>query len=390
MNEPSTSRTAIVGARIFDGTFWHDDSALLIEDGKIKAIQPVAELEPDIKTVDAGGGMVVPGFIDLQVNGGGGVLLNEDQSVEGLRQMCSAHAKFGTTSLLPTLITDTYETTRAAVEAGKQASAQRVPGFLGLHLEGPHLSIARKGAHDPKLIRPMEEKDIELMLSCKGAFGAMMITIAPENVTVDQVRRLADAGFMVSLGHTEAGYETAKQYAKAGIRTVTHLFNAQSPLAHREPGMVGTALDTGSLYAGMICDGVHVHPAAMGIALRAKRGPGKIFIVTDAMSPIGTDMTSFTLNGREILRQNGRLTLADGTLAGADIDMISSIRLVHRELGLPVEEALRMASTYPAEAAWLSERKGALRPGLDADFVLLTDGLQMKSTWIDGQKVHQE
>jgi N-acetylglucosamine-6-phosphate deacetylase len=390
MSNAGTSRTAIVGARIFDGTFWHDDSALIVSHGKILAIQAADKLEPDLDIIPSDGGIIVPGFIDLQVNGGGGVLLNEEPSVEGLRQICSAHAKFGTTGLLPTLITDTYDVTSRVIAAGKQAKADKLPGFLGLHLEGPHLSVARKGAHDPQLIRPMEEKDIEMMLSCRDVFDAMMVTVAPENVSTAQVERLAAAGFMVSLGHTDATYDTAKRYAEAGIRTVTHLFNAMSPLGHREPGVVGAALDIGSLYVGIIADGIHVHPAAMGVALRAKREPGKIFIVTDAMSTIGTDMTHFTLNGREILRQNGRLTLADGTLAGADIDMISSVRFAHRELDLPIEEALRMASTYPAEAAWLSERKGALRPGYDADFVMLTDDLSMKSTWIGGEKVHQE
>ncbi|KGD98236.1 N-acetylglucosamine-6-phosphate deacetylase [Rhizobium sp. YS-1r] len=381
---------AITGARIFDGASWHENAALVFGNGRVEAIRPVAALPEGIETIDAGGGLIVPGFIDLQVNGGGGVLLNEEPTVEGLKQICAAHAKFGTTGLLPTLITDTFEITAKTVEAGKQAKQQGVPGFLGLHLEGPHLSIARKGAHDPKLIRPMEEKDIELMLSCQGIFDAMMITVAPENVTPEQAKRLAEAGLMVSLGHTDTTYETARAYSEAGVRTVTHLFNAMSPLGHRQPGVVGAALDIGPLYAGLIADGIHVHPAAMGIALRAKNGPGKIFIVTDAMSPIGTDMKSFTLNGREILRRDGRLTLADGTLAGADIDMISSVRFVHERLGLPIEEALRMASTYPAEAAWLSGRKGALKPGFDADFVVLTEDLGMESTWIGGTMVHQE
>lgn len=383
------SRKAIIGSRIFDGTFWHEDSALVFADGRIEAIQQVAKLPEGIERIDTDGGMIVPGFIDLQVNGGGGVLLNEDPSLSGLRRICAAHAKFGTTALLPTLITDTYEITSTAVEAGRQAKAGGVPGFLGLHLEGPHLSVARKGAHDPQLIRPMEEKDIDLMLSCRGKLDAMMITIAPENVTVEQAKRLSEAGFMVSLGHTDTTYETAKDYAEAGVRTVTHLFNAMSPLGHRQPGVVGAALDIGSLYVGIIADGIHVHPASMGVALRAKNGPGKIFIVTDAMSTIGTDMKSFTLNGREILRQGGRLTLADGTLAGADIDMISSVRFAHQALGLPVEEALRMASAYPAEAAWLDGRKGALKAGYDADFVVLTDELEMKSTWIGGVMIYQ-
>ena len=216
-----------------------------------------------------------------------------------------------------------------------------------------------------------------------------MITVAPENTTVEQVRALAEAGFIVSIGHTDADYGTVLAYAKAGARTVTHLFNAMSPLGHREPGVVGAALDIGSLHAGLIVDGFHVDPASMGVALRAKRAPGRIFIVTDAMSTIGSDQTGFQLNGREIYRKDGRLTLADGTLAGADIDMLSSVRFAHEKLGLALEEALRMASAYPADAAGVAARKGRLLPRLDADFVLLTEDLQMASTWIGGKRVFE-
>lgn len=383
-----TEKKAIIGARLFDGVEWHDGCALVIEARRVKAIVAAADVPADAERIDAHGMLLVPGFIDLQVNGGGGALLNEEPSVEGIRQICTAHAKFGTTALLPTLITDTREVRSATIHAGLQAKAAGVPGFLGLHLEGPHLSVARKGAHDPSLIRPMDDADLAEMLDCIRALGVLMVTVAPENATKDQVRALADAGVVVSLGHTDVGYETAVAYAKAGARTVTHLFNAMSGLGHREPGVVGAALATGTLHAGLIADGYHVDPASMGIALRAKTGPGQIFLVTDAMSPIGTDMTSFLLNGREILREGGRLTLADGTLAGADIDMLSSVRFVHEKLRLPVEEALRMASAYPADAMGISSHKGRLLPGADADFVLLTPELAMGSTWIGGNQVY--
>lgn len=380
---------AIRGARIFDGRAWHDKSALLFSEGRVDAIVPETAIPACADVVSAGGGVLVPGFIDLQVNGGGGVMLNDQPTVAGLRTICTAHARFGTTALLPTLITDTRETTAAVITAGRQAAAEKMPGLLGLHLEGPHLSLARKGAHDPALIRPMDVADLDLLLSCRDVFPSMMVTIAPESVTETQVSQLSAAGFIVSLGHTNADFETAGRYAAAGARTVTHLFNAMSPLGHREPGMVGAALHNGALYAGLIADGIHVHPAAMGVALRSKQGPGRIFVVTDAMSPIGTDLASFTLNGREILRRDGRLTLADGTLAGADIDMISSMRFLHRVLELPLDESLRMVSTYPAEAARVADRKGTLEIGFDADFVLLSDELEMKSTWIGGARVYE-
>jgi N-acetylglucosamine-6-phosphate deacetylase len=372
------------GARIFTGETWVDGRALLVRDGRIAGLAAPGELPDDAERIDAAGTLIVPGFIDLQVNGGGGVMLNDMQTVEGIRTICAAHARFGTTALLPTLITDRPDITEAAIAAGLEAKMQAVPGFLGLHLEGPHLSLARKGAHDPALIRKMEEADLARLLDAAPLFDVLMTTVAPENATAEQVARLAEAGILVSIGHTDSGFETVRTYAAAGARAVTHLFNAMSQLGNREPGVVGAALEDGRLSAGIIADGFHVHPASMHAALAAKRGPGRIFIVTDAMSTIGTDLASFTLNGREILRENGKLTLADGTLAGADIDMLASVRFVHERLGLPLEEALRMASLYPAEAARVESRKGAIREGMDADFVQLTPELGMFATHIGG------
>jgi len=384
-----SSYPKITGARIFDGLEWHDDTVLVIEAGHIVSI--VAENSADWagETIDARGCLLVPGFIDLQVNGGGGALLNEQPTTEGIRKICEAHARFGTTALLPTLITDTREATTAAIKAGVEAKAAAIPGFLGLHLEGPHLSVVRKGAHDPSLIRPMEEPDLDQLLACMQALGCLMVTVAPENTTIEQAKRLTDAGITISLGHTDASFMTACAYAAAGARVVTHLFNAMSGLGHREPGVVGAALATGTLFAGIIADGFHVDPAAMGIAIRSKQGPGRIFLVTDAMSSIGTDLTRIHLNGREIVREGGRLTLHDGTLAGADIDMLSSVRFVHERLGLPLDEALRMASAYPADAVGIAEQKGRLLPGTDADFIVLTPELALKSSWIGGRKVFE-
>lgn len=384
-----TMRTAISGARIFDGQVWHDNHVLLIDGGAVSGISPDGNLPPETRIVKAEGRLLVPGFIDLQVNGGGGVMLNDRQDVESIRTICAAHAKFGTTALLPTLITDTFDVRARAIAGGLQAKAEKVPGFLGLHLEGPHLSVARKGAHDPALIRPMDGADLQAMLDCAGKFDTMIVTVAPENATLAQVKALAEAGIIVSIGHTDSSYSTVAAYATAGARMVTHLFNAMSPLGHREPGVVGAALDIGSLHAGMIADGFHVDPVSMGVALRAKNRPGRIFVVTDAMSTIGSDQTSFLLNGREIFRKDGRLTLSDGTLAGADIDMMSSVRFLHERLCFSLDEAIRMASAYPAEAAGIADRKGRLAPGLDADFLLLSETLSVAETWIGGARVYR-
>jgi N-acetylglucosamine-6-phosphate deacetylase len=380
---------ALKGARIFDGEDWHDGRAVLVAGGVVTGLVGSGDIPENADVVDLDGGFLAPGFVDLQVNGGGGVMLNDDPSVETIRRICAAHAPFGTVALLATLITDTPATTVTTLEAGMAAARDRVPGFLGLHLEGPHLSSSRKGAHDPQLIRPMEERDLARLVNARGMLPVLMTTVAPETVTPQQIAALSGAGVVVSLGHSDAGFEIARAAIAAGARQVTHLFNAMSQLQHREPGMVGAALDTGEVSAGLIADGFHVDRHAIAIALRAKRGPGRIFLVTDAMATIGTDTTEFTLNGRTIKRADGRLTLADGTLAGADLDMISAVRFVHREIGLPLEEALRMASLYPARAVAQDDRLGRIGEGRPASFVHLSDALEVRGVWIEGEHVYQ-
>ena len=382
-----SDRFALTGARIFDGDDWHDGAALVVRDGLVEAILPAGALASDLRIVETGGGMLAPGFVDLQVNGGGGVMLNDHPDVASLETICRAHAPFGTTALLVTLITDTPDITAAAVAAGEAATLRKLPGFLGLHLEGPHLSIARKGAHDPALIRPMLDADQAELIAARQKLPVLLTTIAPESVEPARVSALTRAGVVVSLGHSDTGYATASTFAEAGASMVTHLFNAMSQIGNREPGLAGAAIDIGSLSAGLIADGIHVDPATIKIALRAKQGPAKIVLVTDAMAPIGTDMTSFTLNGRTIYRRDGSLRLADGTLAGADLDMISAVRFIHRVVGVELSEALRMASLYPAQAIGQSHRLGRFANGTAADIVALSDDLDIRGVWIGGGKV---
>ncbi|TGV24236.1 N-acetylglucosamine-6-phosphate deacetylase [Mesorhizobium sp. M4B.F.Ca.ET.143.01.1.1] len=381
-----SDRFALTGARIFDGADWHDNAALVVSGGLVEAILPAGAIPAGVDRIETDG-LLAPGFVDLQVNGGGGVMLNDHPDVASIETICRAHASFGTTALLPTLITDTPAITAAAVAAGAAAARQKVPGFLGLHLEGPHLSVARKGAHDPALIRPMTDADQAALIAARKELPVLLTTIAPESVEPARVAALAKAGLIVSLGHSDTGYATASAFAAAGATVVTHLFNAMSQIGNREPGLAGAAIDTGGLSAGIIADGIHVDPATMAIALRAKKGPGKIVLVTDAMATIGTDMTSFTLNGRTIYRKDGSLRLADGTLAGADLDMISAVRFMHRVVGLELGEALRMASLYPAEAIGQAHRLGRFANGTAADIVALSEDLDVKSVWIGGKKV---
>lgn len=374
-----TGMQAFHAARIFDGHRWHEDAVLQVNAGRVAAILP-ASAAPDADPLP---GWIVPGLVDLQVNGGGGVLFNNAPTPAGIAQICAAHAAYGTTALLVTLITDRPEVTRAAIDATRAAVAAGTPGLAGLHLEGPHLSTARKGTHDPALIRPMTDKDLSLLLQAAADLPHLLCTIAPESVTPAKTAALAAAGAIVSLGHTDCDSATARAHADAGARMVTHLFNAMSPLQHRAPGMVGVALDDGRLSAGLIADGFHVDDTVMRIAMRAKAGPGRLFLVSDAMSTIGSDQTGFTLNGRQIFRAGGRLTLADGTLAGADIALIDAVRHVHRRLDLPLDLALQMASLFPAQSAGMADR-GHLTPGARADFLCLAPDITAAGTWIAG------
>nr|WP_320141167.1 N-acetylglucosamine-6-phosphate deacetylase [uncultured Cohaesibacter sp.] len=382
-----TKPTAFCADRIFDGNRVAEKAALLVEGNKITGIVKQDAIPSRYAQRPDNAAMIVPGFVDLQVNGGGGALLNETPTQEGIATICQAHARFGTTALMTTLITDGPDIRDRALEAGKQATQAKVAGFLGLHLEGPHLSVPRKGVHVADFIRPMDEQDLAVLLAAQGTFGKSMITIAPENVTIDQVAALVEAGWHVSLGHTDCDAETAFAYFEAGASMATHLFNAMSQMRNREPGLVGAVLTTDKAYCGMIADGYHIANANMRVALHAKKGPGRIFFVTDAMSPTGTDATEFILGGRQTFRREGRLALADGTLAGADIDMISMVRKAIKTLPLSLEEALKMASRYPCEAIG-AESKGWLKPGFEADFLLLDETLSLQSTWIGGVCAH--
>ncbi len=378
--------TAYTGADIFDGHIRHRNSALLVDGDRIAGIVLEGDIPVNAEIHPLPGGTIAPGFVDLQVNGGGGVLFNDAQWVDTLRTIAQAHARCGTTSLLPTLITDTPEHVRAAIDAVEQAIAANVPGIIGLHIEGPHLSIARKGAHNPDLIRKMEPADMALLLDAVKRLPILLVTVAPENVTPEQIATLTDAGVLVSLGHTDAPYDDCKTAAAHGATCATHLFNAMSQFTGREPGLVGAALDTPTLHAGLIADGIHVCAASIRTALAAKQGPAAVFLVTDAMSTVGSDITEFTLDGRTIYRRDGRLTLADGTLAGADLNMPTALRFITSKVGVSPDEALKMATLRPAKMLQ-NTQVGQLVSDGAANFVHLDDGLYLTAVWQNGTSI---
>jgi N-acetylglucosamine-6-phosphate deacetylase len=376
--------TALTGARIFDGSSWHDEGAVLIGDGRILGIVARAAIPGDATVDRVEGGLLVPGFIDAQVNGGGGILLNDAPTAGSMESIWQAHRRFGTCRLLPTLVT----TDAAGLEAALAAARQAGEGVLGLHLEGPHLSPARRGVHDDRLMRPMTDSDVDRLLS--AGLPRLLLTVAVEQVEPAQVRRLVEGGVIVSLGHSDATYEQAMALIEAGASGVTHLFNAMSPLLSRAPGLVGAALEAGSVWCGVIADGIHVAQAALRLALRAKRPPGRLFLVTDAMPSVGSTADSFVLEGRVVSRRGNRLTWKDeagnDVLAGAHLDMASAVRFCVDQLDVPLEEALRMASLYPATFLRLDSAHGRIARGYAADIVHLDENLEVRRTWVAGAR----
>ncbi len=359
---------------VFDGTTLHGNAALVTDDGVVRGIEPAGQGA-------VVGGVIAPGFVDLQVNGGGGRMIDGGLDVALLAAICDAHARLGATGILPTLITDTPEATAAVLRAGMDAARAGVPGFLGLHLEGPHLDPRRKGAHDPALIRPMHETDLGHLCDAARHLPALMVTLAPESASLEQIARLRAAGVVVSLGHSDCTAAQARAAMAAGAGCATHLFNAMSQLGNREPGLVGAVLD-GDTPAGLIADGIHVAPETLRIALAAR--PHGIFLVSDAMAVAGSEATEFRLGGRRILRRDGRLTLEDGTLAGADLSLPQAVGYLVRSVGIPPKRALAMASSIPAAVIGATVRAGTLRPGAPADFVHLDRDWQLRQVWRGG------
>ena len=372
---------ALTNANVLTDDGFRPDLAVLVEDGKVVALLPESGLPAGVTRRDLGGGHLLPGYIDVQVNGGGGVLFNNAPTVEALRSIVAGHRRFGSTGLMPTLISDDVETMRLAVAAVRQAIAEGVPGVLGIHLEGPYIAPERKGTHNADKFRVPDAAEIEMATSLDN--GVTLVTLAPEQVPADTIRAMVARGAKVAAGHTAASYEQARVGLDAGISGFTPLYNAMTPLQGRDPGVVGAALEDPHSWCGVIVDGVHVHPASLRVALAAKPR-GKILLVTDAMPMVGADAPSFELYGETITAIDGVVRNAAGSLAGSALDMASAVRNTVQMLGLPLEEAARMASTYPAQFLGIDDYRGRIAPGCAADLVLLDDALQVRETWIGG------
>ncbi|MGV8960789.1 MAG: N-acetylglucosamine-6-phosphate deacetylase [Stenotrophomonas sp.] len=378
-------KTVLRNGRVLAGETFRDDVAVLVGHGRVLAV--LAPDDPALASaeaqVDLHGGWLLPGYIDVQVNGGGGVLFNNTPDVATLRTMMRAHRRFGTTGMLPTLISDDVAVMERAIAATGEALDAGVAGVLGIHLEGPYIAPARKGTHDASKFRVPDADEIELVTSLDK--GVTLITLAPERVPAASIARMVARGAIVAAGHTAGSYAEIRAGLQAGITGFTHLYNAMSPLQGREPGAVGAALEDPHSWCGVIVDGVHVHPASLRVALAAKPR-GKVILVTDAMPMVGAEDPSFALYGEVITATNGVVRNAAGALAGSALDMATAVRNTVTLLGLPLAEAARMASTYPARFLGLGDRYGQIAAGYQADFVLLDAELQVQATWIAGQR----
>lgn len=369
----------LLAQRLFDGENYHKDKVIVIDDGII------SRFDDDINNfTNKVNGLVVPGFIDLQVNGGGGVLFNTTPTLAGVKSIMAAHASFGTTAMLPTLITDTISVMAKAADAIADAIANDEPGIMGIHFEGPHLSVAKKGAHSECFIRDISDEEWQILE--RRDIGKILVTLAPETVSPKDIQRMVAAGIYVSIGHTNANYQQAQSAVGAGATGFTHLFNAMSTIQGREPGVTGCALLNDNTFCGLIVDGHHVDYVSCQLALKTKP-QGKVFLVTDAMPPVGTEAKSFAFFDRQVYLEEGKLTASTGELAGSVLDMATAVKNAHQHLKLPLEEALRMGSIYPANYIQ-AEQYGQLLPKKRANFVVLNDDLTVNSTWVAGQCIY--
>jgi N-acetylglucosamine-6-phosphate deacetylase len=379
MSRPA--RHAAAADHVFDGTAVHRDASVLMEGARILDVIARADVPAGIDMrVMPPGAWLAPGFIDLQVNGGGDVLFNDSPTASGILTIAAAHRRFGTTSLLPTLITDAPEKMKSAIGAA-QTAMDKNPGVLGIHLEGPFLSPSKPGVHAVRFIRAPGPPDIELLTARRK--GVTLVTLAPERTPKGTIAQLEGAGLRTSLGHSVATYEQTRAAMAEGLKGFTHLFNAMPSLLSREPGPVGAALESADAFYGLIVDGVHVDPSVLRLAVR---GAGHPMLVTDAMPPVGGSQRGFKLYGEEIVAGADRCTRKDGTLAGAILTMAKAVDNCVRMLGVRLEDALRFASTNPAEFIGLGRELGRLAAGYRADLVAFEPNrMKVLHTWVAGR-----
>ncbi|MEO1658377.1 MAG: N-acetylglucosamine-6-phosphate deacetylase [Pseudomonadota bacterium] len=378
-------RSFVIGDRVLTADGWVDGQGIEINGGLIDAVRPPPN-DPSDNVHNYPGCMIVPGFIDVQVNGGGGVQFNATITPDAIQEIGAAHARFGTTSFLPTLISDTPNAFDSALRATADAIDARSPGVLGLHLEGPFLNTVKRGVHDASHFRQLDDGVVKQLAS--WGHGPLVLTVAPEVVGAPMIKQLSDAGVLLCAGHTAASYDETREALDNGLRGFTHLYNAMPPLVSREPGPVAAALESNA-WCGIIADGHHVAPSMLNLAIRAK-ADGRIMLVSDAMAVAASSVTTFNLGGTKINVENGKCVDEHGTLAGSSITMLDAVRYCVRTLGISLEDALRMASTEPAAFLRKSDEVGMLMPGYRANLAVISPELEVIASFIDGLQVYQK
>lgn len=374
---------ALTNCKIYTGLDILNKHAILIDNDRIIDICLESELPEGVDVQNLQGVFIAPGFIDIQLNGCGGVQFNETLealSIETLELMQQTNLKSGCTSYLPTLITSTDEFMIKAISVMRKYKKRNENQALGLHLEGPYISPKKQGIHNAELIRKPDQKMIDFL--CKNSDVIHLVTLAPEQVENSMIQQLTDAGIKVSMGHTNASYDEATQGVRSGVRLATHLFNAMTTIEGRKPNVVGAVYDSPEVYCGIIADGYHVHWANIRNSWRIKQD--KLVLVTDASLPAGTDITECTFAGKTIYHKEGKCLDEHGTLAGSALTMIEAVKNVVQEVGIPLDEALRMASLYPAKAIGVNNELGLIAPGKIANLVIFNDDFKIIATILNG------
>lgn len=372
---------ALTNCRIFTGSDVLNNHAVIIDGVSIHAVCPVTELPENIELVDLDGANLTPGFIDLQLNGCGGVMFNDEINAEAIHTMHRANLKSGCTSFLPTLITSSDEDMKAAIAATRDYQNQYENHSLGLHLEGPYLNVMKKGIHSVDHIRRSDNAMISTI--CENADIVTKVTLAPEQNAQEHIEQLVESGIVVSAGHTNATYVEARKGFAAGISFATHLFNAMTPIAGREPGMVGAIYDTPDVYTGVIADGFHVDYANIRMAHRMKGE--KLVLVTDATAPAGADMDHFIFVGKKVYYRDGKCIDENGTLGGSALTMIEAVRNSVEHAGIALDEVIRMATLYPARAIRVDDKLGAIKKGMVANFAIFDRDYNVRATVVNGE-----
>ncbi|MEK9643687.1 MAG: N-acetylglucosamine-6-phosphate deacetylase [Paracoccaceae bacterium] len=376
MTEAADITQWIRPSRLFNEGRLHIGAVLGVLNGRVQIFTEDNQIKEAHQVIDFDG-IISPGFVDLQVNGGGGVLLNETPTKEAIWDIAKAHRKYGTTGILPTVITDSVSVLSRAVDAVMEAVGQN--GILGLHIEGPHISTERRGTHKAEFVRPLDEGTIRLVEKLRSADVPTMLTLAPDVVSPEDISRLVDLGTVVSIGHSKASADVVRRALEAGASCFTHLFNAMPPMAGREPGVVGAAINSHA-FAGIICDGIHVADEMVAMAIRARPVSDRMYLVSDAMPTVGGP-TEFNLYGSKVALIDNRLVNSEGGLAGAHTTQNEGVKRLVDRIGISTEDALKMAITIPGNAMGLEMDQ--LQGRSIKDIICLTERLEYQGSLAD-------